>query len=48
MKIDKKMKMVLIIVFIFLIGLLVLIINKDYRIKQNLKSNAHYYEFLGK
>ncbi|MCD6579133.1 hypothetical protein J7L48_06625 [bacterium] len=48
MKLDKKTKMVLVIVLIFLMGLLVLIFNKDYRIEKNLKSNAHYYEFLGK
>ncbi len=48
MKLDKKARMVLIILAILLLGLLVLIFDKNYTINKNLASNANYYEFLGK
>lgn len=48
MKIGKKTKVFLLIIAILILGLLVLIFNKNYTIEKNLKSNAHYYEYLGK
>ena len=47
MKLSKSKITLFILLVIVVLGILVLIFNKDYSIEKNLQTNENYYKFLG-